>query len=81
MMTKKPRSTEGFSTLDDFHSEEGTREAFQAVAVKRAPLRELKLDQRRRFSTGELSDEEAERIASSRMDLRHDHLNKLLGRK
>lgn len=33
-MTKKPRSTEGFSTLDDFLGEEGVREAFQAVAVK-----------------------------------------------
>jgi antitoxin ParD1/3/4 len=33
-MTKNPRSTEGFSTLDDFLGEEGTREAFQAVAVK-----------------------------------------------
>ena len=80
-MTKKPRSTEGFSTLDDFLGEEGTREAFQAVAVKRAPLRELKLDQRRRFSTGELSDEEAERIASSRMNPRHNNLNKLLDRR
>ena len=34
MATKKPRSTEGFSTLDEFLSKEGTREAFQAVAVK-----------------------------------------------
>ena len=34
MTTKKPRSTEGFSTLDDFLGEEGVREAFQAVAVK-----------------------------------------------
>jgi hypothetical protein len=33
-MTKKPRSTEGFSTLDDFLGEEGTREAFPVVAVK-----------------------------------------------
>ena len=33
---------------------------------------------RRRFRTAELSDEEAERIASSRMDSRHDHLDKLL---
>jgi hypothetical protein len=33
---------------------------------------------RRRFRTAELSDEEAERIASSRMDPRHDHLNQLL---
>jgi antitoxin HicB len=34
MTTKKPRSTEGFSTLDDFLDEEGVREAFQAVAIK-----------------------------------------------
>jgi hypothetical protein len=33
---------------------------------------------RRRFLTAELSDEEVEQIASSRMDPRHDHLNKLL---
>jgi antitoxin HicB len=34
MTTKKRRSTKGFTTLDDFLAEEGTREAFQAVAVK-----------------------------------------------
>jgi predicted XRE-type DNA-binding protein len=34
MTTKKPRSTKGFSTLDDFLGEEGVRDAFQAVAVK-----------------------------------------------
>jgi antitoxin HicB len=34
MTTKKPRSTDGFSTLDDLLGEQGTREAFQAVAVK-----------------------------------------------
>jgi hypothetical protein len=33
---------------------------------------------RRRFQTAELTDEEADRIASSTMDPRHDHLNKLL---
>ncbi len=33
---------------------------------------------RRRFLTAELSDAEAEQIASSRMDPRHDHLNKQL---
>jgi PHD/YefM family antitoxin component YafN of YafNO toxin-antitoxin module len=33
---------------------------------------------RRRFQTAELSDGEAEQIASSRMDPRHDHLDKLL---
>lgn len=30
---KTPRSTKGFPTLDDFLDAEGTREAFQAVAV------------------------------------------------
>jgi antitoxin HicB len=34
MTTKKPRSTGDLSTLDDFLGELGTREAFQAVAVK-----------------------------------------------
>ncbi len=34
MTTKKPRSTDDLSTLDDFLGEQGTREAFQAVAVK-----------------------------------------------
>jgi predicted XRE-type DNA-binding protein len=34
MATKKPRSTDDFSTLDEFLGEQGTREAFQAVAVK-----------------------------------------------
>jgi antitoxin HicB len=33
-MTKKPRSVKGFTTLDDFLESEGTREAFQAVAIK-----------------------------------------------
>jgi hypothetical protein len=40
-------------------------------------LRKLRA-MRRRFLTAELSDEEAERIASSRMDPGHDHLDKLL---
>ena len=31
---KTPRSTEGLTTLDDFLGAQGTREAFQAVAVK-----------------------------------------------
>lgn len=34
MTTKKPRTTEGFSTLDDFLDEEGALETFQAVAIK-----------------------------------------------
>src|ERR1700733_9160482 len=32
--TKTPRSTEGFATLDNVLDAEGTREAFQAVAIK-----------------------------------------------
>jgi antitoxin HicB len=31
---KKPRIIEGLTTLDDFLESEGTREAFQAVAIK-----------------------------------------------
>ena len=34
MTTKTPRSTEGLTSLDDFLDEEGSREDFQAVAVK-----------------------------------------------
>jgi predicted XRE-type DNA-binding protein len=34
MKAKRPRSTEGFTTLDEFLEEEGTREEFQAVAIK-----------------------------------------------
>ena len=33
---------------------------------------------RRRFLTAELSDEEAEQIAATRMDKRHDHLDAAL---
>jgi len=36
------------------------------------------LAERRRFQTAELPDEDAERIVSSRMDPRHDHLDALL---
>jgi len=32
--SKKSRSIEGFTSLDKFLDEEGTREAFQAVAIK-----------------------------------------------
>jgi predicted XRE-type DNA-binding protein len=31
---KKPRSAERLTTLDEFLGEQGTREAFQAVAIK-----------------------------------------------
>jgi predicted XRE-type DNA-binding protein len=31
---KKPRTTEGFAALDEFLDAEGTRESFQAIAIK-----------------------------------------------
>lgn len=34
MATKKPRSTATFKTLDEVLDQDGTREAFQAVAIK-----------------------------------------------
>lgn len=34
MAAKKPRSTKGFTTLDEVLDQDGTREAFQAVAIK-----------------------------------------------
>jgi len=34
MATTTSRSTENFTTLDDFLTEEGVREEFQAVAIK-----------------------------------------------
>lgn len=34
MATKTPRSTADFTTLDQYLGEQGTREAFQAVAIK-----------------------------------------------
>jgi antitoxin HicB len=33
-VTKKPRSIKGLTTLDEFLESEGTRDAFQAVAIK-----------------------------------------------
>ena len=34
MASKKPRNTKGFTTLDAYLDEEGTRAAFQAIAIK-----------------------------------------------
>ncbi len=34
MTSKKPRSIEGFTTLDELLDQDGTCEAFQAVAIK-----------------------------------------------
>ncbi|MSP00617.1 MAG: helix-turn-helix domain-containing protein [Acetobacteraceae bacterium] len=33
-VTKEPRDTKGFTSLDNFLDTEGTRETFQAVAIK-----------------------------------------------
>jgi hypothetical protein len=41
-------------------------------------LVKLKMMRRRVFATEELSPEEAQEILSTRMDRRHDHLNKEL---
>jgi hypothetical protein len=58
-------------------SSNGTLAGYFVAPHEYEELRKLK-GMRRRFLTAELSDEEAEGIASSRMDARHDHLNKLL---
>jgi hypothetical protein len=58
-------------------SSNGTLAGYFVAPHEYEELRKLK-GMRRRFLTAELSDEEAERIAASRMDPRHDHLNKLL---
>jgi hypothetical protein len=55
----------------------GTLAGYFVAPHEYEELRKLK-GMRRRFVTAELSDEEAERIASSRMDPRHDHLDRLL---
>lgn len=58
-------------------SSNGTLAGYFVAPHEYEELYKLK-SMRRRFLTAELSDEEAERIASSRMDPRHDHLDKLL---
>ena len=58
-------------------SSNGTLAGYFVAPHEYEELHKLKA-MRRRFLTGELSDEEVERIASSRMDSRHDHLNALL---
>jgi hypothetical protein len=58
-------------------SSNGTLAGYFVAPHEYEELQKLK-GMRRRFQTAELSDEEAERISSSRMDPRHDHLNALL---
>jgi hypothetical protein len=61
-------------------SSNGTLAGYFVAPHEYEQLQKLK-GMRRRFLTAELSDEETDRIASSRMDKRHDHLNKLLDSK
>jgi hypothetical protein len=58
-------------------SSNGTLAGYFVAPHEYDELRKLK-GMRRHFLTAKLSDEEAERIAASRMDPRHGHLNKLL---
>jgi PHD/YefM family antitoxin component YafN of YafNO toxin-antitoxin module len=58
-------------------SSHGRIAGYFVAAHEYEELRRLK-GMRRRFQTVDLTDDEAERIASTRMDPRHDHLNKLL---
>ena len=58
-------------------SSNGTLAGYFVATHEYEELRRLKA-MRRRFLTAELSEAEVEQIASSRMDPRHDHLNKLL---
>jgi len=61
-------------------SSNGTLAGYFVAPQEFEELQKLK-GMRRRFQTSELSDEEVELIASSRMDTRHDHLNELLNPK
>ncbi len=58
-------------------SSNGTLAGYFVAPHEYEELQKLK-GMRRRFQTADLTDEEAERIASSPMDARHEHLNKLL---
>ena len=58
-------------------SSNGTLAGYFVATHEYEELQKLK-NMRRRFLTAELSDAEVEEIAASRMDSRHDHLNRLL---
>jgi hypothetical protein len=58
-------------------SSNGTLAGYFVAPQEYEELLKLK-GMRRRFLTADLSDEEVDRISSSRMDPRHDHLDKLL---
>ena len=58
-------------------SSNGTLAGYFVATHEYEELQKLK-GMRRRFLTSDLSDAEADEIAASRMDPRHDHLNALL---
>jgi predicted XRE-type DNA-binding protein len=66
MATKAPRSTDGLTTLDEFLGEQGTREAFQAVAVKEVLAWQI----RQAMETEHLSQKKlAEKMGTSRSQI------------
>lgn len=66
MATKAPRSTADFTTLDEFLGEQGTREAFQAVAVKEVLAWQI----RQAMESEHLSQKKlAERMGTSRSQI------------
>jgi antitoxin HicB len=65
--TKPPRDTDGFTNLDDFLDSEGTREAFQAVAIKEVLAWQIEeAMKRQKLSRKGL----AERMGTSRSQIR-----------
>jgi predicted XRE-type DNA-binding protein len=66
MATKTPRSTDELSTLDEFLGEQGTREAFQAVAIKEVLAWQI----RQAMESEHLSQKKlAERMGTSRSQI------------
>ncbi len=66
MATKTPRSTADLTTLDEFLGEQGTREAFQAVAIKEV----LSWQIRQAMQTEHLSQKKlAEKMGTSRSQI------------
>ncbi len=66
MTTNEPRSVEGLTTLDSFLDQQGTREAFQAVAVKEVLAWQL----RQAMETEHLSQKKlAEKMGTSRSQI------------
>jgi antitoxin HicB len=66
MATKTPRRTDEFTTLDEFLGEQGTREAFQAVAIKEVLAWQI----RRAMESEHLSQKKlAERMGTSRSQI------------